>query len=291
MTLGAKFNLTLIGVFAVGFACVAVVVRGQLDDHARKESIETAGLMMKSALSIRKYTSDQIKPLLIKELDTVFHPQTVPAYAATEMFNSLRESNPAYTYKEATLNPSNPRDRATDWEADIVEDFRNHPDSKEKMGERLSATGPSLFVARPIKVNSTGCLQCHGVTKDLPKTVFEKYGDKQGVGWKMDEVVGAQIASVPTSVADDRADSQFKTVLGLLVAVFAGVLIVLNLLLSRMVISPIKKMAAAADAASTGDLSGPEIVGKGNDEMSTLASSFNRLTRSLRKAMEMIDRE
>lgn len=291
MTLGAKFNAILLVVFTVGFAGVAVVVRGQLDEHARKASLETAGLMMDSALSIRKYTSDQIRPLLSKDLDKVFHPQTVPAYSAVEMFNSLRKNNPAFSYKEATLNPSNPRDRATDWEADIVSDFRNNPTATQRVGERVSATGPSLFVARPIRVTSETCLQCHGTPQQLPKSVKEKYGDQQGLGWKMDEIVGAQIASVPTKFANDRADRQYATFLGLLLAVFAGVMIVLNVLLSRMVIGPIKRIAQTADQVSTGDMTAAEIPAGGADEISTLAASFNRMTRSLRKAMEMIDRE
>lgn len=290
MTLGSKFNLTIAAVFGLGFAVVAFVVHGQLDDHARKASLETAGLMMESALSVRKYTSDQIRPLLIKDLDTVFHPQTVPAYSATEMFEALRKKYPDFTYKEATLNPSNPRDKATQWENDIVENFRNHDDTKETVGERDSATGPMLYVARPIRVTDVACLKCHGDPKQLPKTVLDKYGATQGVGWNMNEVVGAQIASVPTKAADDRAAKQFTTFLGLLLIVFAVVLVVINWLLRVMVISPIKKMAATADAVSTGDLSAPEIEVKGKDEISVLAASFNRMSRSLKKAMEMIDR-
>src|SRR3984893_12891536 len=49
-------------------------------------------------------------------VDNEFHPQSVPAFAATEIFGYLREKFPDYFYKEATLKPTNPRDRATDWE-------------------------------------------------------------------------------------------------------------------------------------------------------------------------------
>lgn len=291
MTLGVRFNLILVGAFAIGFVAVAVVVRGQLNEYAREASIETAGLMMESALSVRTYTSEQIQPLLIKDLGKVFHPQTVPAYAATEMFDALRKNNGAITYKEATLNPSNPRDRATDWETDIVNSFRNDDKLPQLVGDRVSATGPSLYIARPIKVTSTACLQCHGEPKSLPQTVKDKYGDQQGVGWQMNEVVGAQIASVPTMVVQDRANRQFSTFLGLLLLVFAGLILALNILLNRVVIAPIKRIAAAADSVSSGDLSESEIQASGADEISTLAASFNRMTRSLRKAMEMIEHE
>ena len=69
--------------------------------------------MMSSAETMRSYTSKQIDPLLSPQLRRVqdFIPQTVPAYSATWVFGDLRETHPtyaAYTYKEATLNPTNP---------------------------------------------------------------------------------------------------------------------------------------------------------------------------------------
>lgn len=290
MTLGAKFNITLLVVFSAGLAIAAAIVRGQVGANARREAVDTAGLMMESAAAIRKYTSEQIRPLLIKDLGDTFHPQTVPAYSATEMFGSLREKHPDITYKEATLNPSNPRDKATDWEADVVEHFRNRPEETEFSGERQSATGPALFVARPIKVSDRACLQCHGDPKDLPKTVADKYGTQAGLGWTMNEIVGAQIAVVPTRIPDTRADSEFRTFLAALVAVFLGLMVVINVLLNRIVIAPIRKIAARADQISTGDVTGPELDANGKDEVAGLAASFNRMTRSLKKAMEMIDR-
>ncbi|PON10848.1 hypothetical protein C2W62_47915 [Candidatus Entotheonella serta] len=79
-------------------------------------------------------------------------PQSVPAFGATELFSALRVKYADYTYKEAALAPTNPRDRATDWEADIVYEFRNYPDKTQLVGERSTPTGSSLYYARPIKV-------------------------------------------------------------------------------------------------------------------------------------------
>jgi hypothetical protein len=72
-----------------------------------------ARLMMETMRSARDYTVKQIVPLLEAESarERVFLPQTVAAFAATESFNYLRERYPDYEYKEATLNPTNLRDR------------------------------------------------------------------------------------------------------------------------------------------------------------------------------------
>jgi protein-histidine pros-kinase len=60
-------------------------------------------------------------------------------------------------------------------------------------------------------------------------------------------------------------------------------------MLSLLVVRPIHHLAAAADKISTGDFSEPEFSEVGRDEMSVLSNSFNRMRRSLEKAMQMIE--
>ena len=114
MRLRLKFNLVLIVVFAIGFVAAGLISHRLLQENAREEVLKSAGLIMESALSVRKYTVEQIRPRLEQLPADVFHPQTVPAYAATEVFEELRKKLVDYSYKEATLNPTNPRDRASD---------------------------------------------------------------------------------------------------------------------------------------------------------------------------------
>ena len=154
MKLMWKFNIVLLAVFAIGFAVTAFISYGVLQANAREEILDNARVMMESALSSRSYTNTQIKPLLDTQLKYTFLPQTVPAYAATEVFNDLRKKHPDYGYKEATLNPTNPRDRASDWEADVVNNFRQTSDSKEMVGERETPTGRALYLARPIQITN-----------------------------------------------------------------------------------------------------------------------------------------
>src|SRR5689334_19329725 len=141
MSLLAKVNLILVSVFALALAPAAWVSHRLLQQNARREVVNNARLMMETALAVRGYTAGQIQPLLAPRLADVFLPQTVPAYAATEVFQQLRAANPQYSYKEATLNPTNPRDRTTDWEADVVNVFRNDAGKTELVGERETPSG------------------------------------------------------------------------------------------------------------------------------------------------------
>lgn len=289
MKLTLKFNLVLILVFAIGLGITGVLSWSILQDNARKEVIERAGLMMEAALAVRSYTVSEIRPLLALQMTKEFLPQSVPAYAATQSFSKLREKHPEYTYKEATLNPSNPRNRAVDWENDIVQEFRNNPEHKEIIGVRDTPTGQSLYLARPMQIKHPGCLSCHSTIEAAPKTLLKKYGTANGFGWKMNEIVGARIVAVPMAVPLQKAQDAFRTFMGSLIGVFIAIIVILNLMLRAIVIAPVTKMSRIADEVSKGNMEAPEFSERGKDEISVLAASFNRMRRSLEKAMKLLE--
>ena len=289
MGLRLKFNLVLILVFALGLVASGYVSKRILEANAQEEVTRNAELMMGAALAVRGYTSKQVKPQLELQLMRAFLPQSVPAYAATEMFNTLRQQHPEYTYKEATLNPTNPRDRAVEWEADIVQQFRNDPTQPEIRGTRDTPTGRALYLAKPLKITDPGCLPCHDTPDTAPKSMVAHYGNANGFGWKLGETVGAQIISVPMSVPLAKADQAFRTFMTSLVGVFLLAFIVLNVVLSFLVIRPIVRMSRAADEVSTGNFDVPEFSVGSRDEIGVLATSFNRLRRSLEKAMKLLE--
>jgi HAMP domain-containing protein len=289
MTLKVKFNLVLLVAFSLGLTGIAIVARSMLQDNAREEILHTAGIMMEGASAIRRYTVNEIRPLLAVQIKREFLPQTVPAYAATRNILGLREKYPEYTYKEATLNPTNPASRATDWEATVVEYFRNTPSADELVGTRQTAVGPSLYLARPIQIKDESCLVCHGRIDDAPKTMLERYGTANGFGWKLNEIVGAQLVSVPMSIPLARAEKTFRTFMAAVAATMAGMLMILNLLLHFVVIRPVCRMSRIAHEVSMGKLDTPECVPRGRDEIASLAESFNRMRRSLVNAMQMLN--
>src|SRR3981081_652502 len=151
MGLRLKFNLALLFVFALGFAVSGYLSYELLHKNAREEVLRNAGVMMEASLSMRSYTVAQGRPNLAVDPDK-FLPQSVPAFGATEIMSLPRKKYPDYAYKEAALNPTNPRNRAVEWESDIVNAFRNTAELKEYSGERMTATGPMMFIARPIQI-------------------------------------------------------------------------------------------------------------------------------------------
>ena len=286
--LRTKFSLALSLVFLVGIGGAGLISSKVLDENAREEVLHTAEIIMESAMSIRDYTIHEIRPILAEQGKTEFQPQMVPAYAATRHVQAIRERYPEYIYKEAALNPINPAARATEWEASLVEHFRNRPDSTEMIGERNIATGPQLFIARPIQVTDKGCLVCHGSLEDAPESLRARYGDSNGFNWELNEIVGAQIVSVPMSIPLARATGTFWTFIIALSAVFAVLLLILNILLNIVVIRPVKRMSTIAYDVSMGKSNATEFKHRGKDEIASLAGSFNRMQRSLVNAMKML---
>ena len=288
MGLRLKFNLAMLFVFGLGLATSAYVSYELLQKNARDEVLRNAGVMMEAALAMRSYTIGHVRPNL-KPMDEAFLPESVPSFSATEIMAQLRKTHPDYAYKEAALNPTNPRNRAVEWEADIINEFRNHDDVRELAGTRNTPTGLSMYLARPLQIKDGACLACHTTADSAPLTMVKLYGPANGFGWRLNEVIGAQIVSVPMDLAIAKANRAFFTFVASLAGVFVALFIILNLMLSFLIVRPIRTMAAAADRISTGALDIPELRESGRDEVSRLARSFNRMRRSLEKAISLID--
>jgi len=284
-----KFNLVLLGIFALGFVVAGFISHQALQANAREEVLQNARLMMEAALATRNYTAAQVKPLLDTQMKYKFLPQTVPAFAATEQFNELRKKHPDYMYKEATLNPTNLRDRASDWEADVVNVFRATSSKTEIVGERETPTGRTLYLSRPIQIKSPACLECHSTVEAAPKTMVDLYGPANGFGWKMEEIIGAQIVSVPMAVPIERANRTFTAFMGSLAAVFVAIFVLLNVMLYTMVIRRVTKLAGIADQVSLGNMDAGEFKTKSRDEIGVLTEAMGRMKASLVQAMKMLD--
>ena len=290
MKLLTKFNLILIALFSAGSIVITIAAYQFLIRNARSQVIQQAELMIESALSTRQYTANELAPLLetLPAHQTRFLPETIPFYAATVTFDYLRKHYPDYSYKEAALNPTNLRDRAVDWEADLIDYFRNHAHEKEIVGERDTPTGRVLYIARPI-VADQACLECHSEPSVAPAAIVRTYGNENGFGWKANETVAAQIVSVPMAVPIQIAHVAFRNlVICLLVGLVLSV-VAIDAAVVLLVIRPVRKLSDMADRISTGDMSLPELPVYGGDEISALTASFNRMFVSLQKAFRLLN--
>ena len=290
MKLLAKLNLLLIAVFSLGLLLVGVGANRSLQRQAQAQVLHEAGLVSASASAVRQYTEEEVSPLLQKatEHETTFTQQVIPFYAATTTFQKIRKTYPDYTYKEAALNPTNLRDRASDWEADIINHFRDSPADTELIRTREGAAGTSLLMAHPIKVEA-GCLQCHSQPSVAPRPLIVSYGSEHGFGWKDGEIVGAQIIAVPISVAEEKARRGLTELLIVVAITFFVALCLIDLGLFYIVIKPLRTIAENANRISQGEMELEQLNPKGKDEVAEVSRSLNRMHTSLQKAMDLLN--
>lgn len=287
MGLRGKFNLVMALAFLVGLGLAGALTYTLAQNNARREVLTEAAVMNGQASAISAYTAREIAPLLAADFSKRFLPQSVPAWSAQTNFRALQQEFPDYSFRTVMLNPTNPADQATDWQTDLIESFKRTGD-KETVVERDTPTGRILSIAKPIVITDAACLKCHSVPGAAPATMIDLYGTEHGFNWKLNDVLGAQIVSVPMQVPLERARQTFLTVILGLTCVFLIMMLLLNILLTRVILDPVGKISASANEVSMGNMDAPEVVLRGKDEIASLAASFNRMRRSLANALKML---
>ncbi|WIM12866.1 DUF3365 domain-containing protein [Enhydrobacter sp.] len=289
MGLRTKFNLVMITAFLIGLAVATLLAWEITTEEAKRQMLSEATLLMRSGTAVRSYTSKEIGPLISEQMSVRFLPHSVPSWSAQTVLKDVHKDFPDYSYKEAALNPTNPSDRATAWEADIINEFKRNSELAEFVATRDTPAGQFLTFARPFRLTDRACLACHSTPASAPTTMVDLYGNSNGFGWVMNDVIGAQIVSVPMSVALTRAKHSLLAFVAALSAVFAGMLIILNVLMHFFILKPMQEITALARDVSAGKTDVPEYKVKGRDEIASLGRSFNLMHRSLQNAIRMLE--
>jgi HAMP domain-containing protein len=289
MRLQLKFNLILAACFLVGLALAAYPFYLSARNQAIDQLMSQIEVLRGEAMSIRDYTQDEIQPLLAEQSQVQFLPQTVPAYSAHTTFRNFRARFPQFFYKEASLNPTNPSDLARDWEVDIFQNLKNHPQIDHDLWLRNSDDGVFFTVSFPLRLSSEACMICHSDPDKAPASMVALYGKKNGFGYKYKDMIAAQIISVPMSSAQDKIWHSFWLFIGITSVIFLVLLVLLDFLLHQLVVRPLKRLAKTAEQVSMGDSSVSEYEYESRDEVGSLSSSFNRMRRSLDSAIKMLN--
>ncbi len=239
MGLRTKFNLVMITAFVIGLAAATFLAREITAEEAKRQMLNEATLIMRSGTAVRSYTQNEIRPLISDQMAVRFLPHSVPSWSAHTVLRQVQKDFPDYSYKEAALNPTNPSDRATTWESDIIHEFKRDSNLAEFVATRDTPSGQFLTFARPFRLTDRACLGCHSTPASAPATMVDLYGNSNGFGWVLNDVIGAQIVSVPMSVALARANRSLLAFVVALSAVFLAMLVLLNVLMHFFILRPV----------------------------------------------------
>jgi serine/threonine protein kinase len=225
----------LIMIFAA-LAYALVEVRHERDMTAQRETVTRAQMVLNTMNAVREYTVDDVRPALAPADNYAnFHREMVPGYSARRVFEnfSAGEEFDKFRYKEASPNPTNPSNLADPFEAGLVQRFRTDRGIEELSEVREIDGVPNFYIARPMVVTKTSCLDCHTTVEKAPPRQIELYGTG-GMNWKLDDVVGAQIVYVPVTEAfQNEYTAGFNGIAILAGLTFVGVVSSLWFLLRR----------------------------------------------------------
>ena len=291
MKLTTKINIILVITFSVAFVLGGLNSYLLTEDNARQQVADQAELIMQEALAVRSYTVNEVRPLLNQLNDGKFYPQTVPAYGATQTANLVRKKRPNYSYKEAVFNPTNPRDKATPEEERIINQFIADPGLTRLVGSQVVNGVESLYISYPIRITNAKCLACHSEPEQAPAAMRAIYGDAGGFGWKLNEVVGTQMVSVPYTLPAELASKTFFSFMISLAILFCVLCLVINIAIRKMVLVPVSRVTRMADEASKGNLKDPELKITGKDELAEMSAAFNRMRRSIIKIVQLLRKQ
>ncbi len=295
LKLGPKFTLLLAIVFLGGMLLSGVTLWSTLQHEAENNVTTKAEILTQTMDSVRRYTSEHVRPLLEKQLLTEdkFIREIVPAFSARRVFEQFRD-NPEYNsffYKEATPNPTNPDDLADAFETDLFEQFRRQPGLTELSGYRQLADKQLYYTAHPLVMRQVSCLKCHGDPAAAPKSQIAAYGDKTGFGWHLNDVVAVQTVYVPADEVQDRGRRNTALMMGIFGAMFAIAILLINRLLKDTVIQPIRQLNAIALKVSSGSLNTAQLeefntptitkVAQRKDEPGQLARTFQQMAQEV----------
>lgn len=305
LKLRLKFTLIL----GLVFLCSLIISTGILSktsyQNAEKEVKDKSLVLLATMNSVRNYTNTRIKPLLENRLKTEskFISETVPAYSAKEVFDRLRQQKDYqnFFYKEATLNPTNLKDKVDNFEAAIVEQFRKNIKIKEVDGLRTVAGEKLFYVARPLAIEKQSCLQCHSTPEVAPKSQINSFGSENGFGWKFNEVVAAQVMYVPVREVFAIYRQQFFLAMVSFTGIFAVIALLISWLLKKTVIQPITPLAKLAREISNDEinsespvelnLSQLNKVARRADELGQLARVFQLMTEVVRSREQTLKQQ
>ncbi|KAA3643362.1 MAG: DUF3365 domain-containing protein [Chloroflexi bacterium] len=306
MNLSTRFTVLLLSVLVAGVIVSGVILWGVLEARAEADVTEKGLILTETMNAVRSYTSNNVSPQLQRELaaSEVFIAETVPAFSAREVFENFRadEEYANFFYKEATLNPVNPRSGADGFEAELVEQMRNDPNLTEVSGFREREGAQLFFIARPLSINDESCLACHSDPAIAPANLVATYGDDGGFGWELDEIVAAQVIYVPAEDVFNAALRSFFLLIVIFVAIIAAAVVAINFLIRRDVVQPVGVMGGFAqklgeDEIAAEDLESTSLAGLAGrqDELGVMAQAFQRMmkevytrTQALKKQLESL---
>lgn len=216
-----------------------------------------------------------------------FIPELMSKFVVSRMeFEIFQETLEGYLFKQATLDPLWPDNKANVDEEKVIAYFEANPESTEKQGMMAKDGDNYFYTARPIRIDKPFCLTCHGDPADAPGDQRDIYGTENGYNWSMGETVGTAIIYISISQAMEDAKQSALKIFTVGIVCLLVTIICIWVFLDRSVVAPIIRLSSSAKDISIGKNLCDSIHTESNDEIGGLANSIDRMRISVNKLLK-----
>ncbi len=287
MSIRVRF-IVIIGVLSTVASVVLAYASYQFSvKNAVADAKKQGAIVFNMVHSSRMYFKKNQWPLVTELVEEDrFYPEIMSGFVVIRgMWEIFEKKFPEYKFKQATLDPLYPPNKADADEVQLIAQFNANKGMKNREGMMKKEGKQFYYFAKPISVEDK-CLRCHGAAEDAPKDQVEIYGTESGYNWKKGEVVSTAVVYVPMSSAMAAAK---KSAITLFAMGGAGIVVLMALIwffLSKGVVSPLAKLERKTQEISLGRELDEDIGIRSKDEIGDLARAIDRLRISTAKLLK-----
>jgi HAMP domain-containing protein len=261
-----------------------------LYEQAIANAKREARIMLSIAAAVGDYTNNYIQPRLAEMPKHEFQQEMSPFFSAHTVFRYVTGSARNYTFRDPTINPTNPNDQPEPFDIEVIHRFRDNKALTELTGIRDNQGDKIFYLAQPITV-ANGCLECHSTPARAPPGMVARYGATNGFGWTIGDTVGVRMLTVPVTEPLRHVLRLVAILAGVLLLVFAVTYFALSAALDRLVARPLAELASAAEQNSLSTGTQSRLPRHGVREVRQLSAAIERLRISLAKALAALNNE
>jgi protein-histidine pros-kinase len=246
-----------------------------------RQAHRRAQMVLSFGEACRAYARNKLSPAVSRVTKQMVFEANFATFVARGTFAELRHLLPGYSFREASLNPLNPKNRADAEEEKLIRQFQTQPGLKELSGFRRQGDDDEFFVARPIVVQKV-CLQCHDRPTRAPAELVRRYGNQSGFGWREGDVLSALMITVPAQdIHEEQAAMRWK-VFGMFGLLTTVLIVFIYVLFERLVHRRLRLSSAVMGQVAAQPTAAARIPDEARDEIGTMATAFNHMADSLR---------
>jgi signal transduction histidine kinase/DNA-binding response OmpR family regulator len=295
MRLSVKFSGAVLLLLLASLGLAAFLIIRHQTRSLHEQALGRSRTILSLGESAREYTRQTLSPAVRRAVaghgvGLIFEADSA-TFVARGMFGAFSKRQANYSFREAALNPLNPANLADEAERGLIQHFSANRGLREQSGFRQLNGREIFYVARPIVV-SQACMQCHDAPGKAPPEVVARYGGEHGFGWKVGELAGALIVTVPTQDIRAGQAAVVWTVVGVMGGVAVLLVVLLHVLFNVVVNRRLHAIGAVMEGVAAGlstDGPGRALPEDGNDELAALSRGVNHMAQAVRDSHRLLE--